>query len=263
MVAVPAAPKWAARSPSGANRHLRAIAVPMVFSTVTRERHANDSLPIQEKNHVETRGRVTETKRSKKALCSGYPALRFARSSTVAIPALPKGNVQGISTHPEREWNDEGDIDVRCHKHRRTMAFFRRRWTGIQEFLPDTSGTTAPRRGNTTWHGAGIVSTRPSPGTPGGIPQRRLACSGRYQRLPFARMVVAGTRTGGRGCTTTPFTKGGFTHVSLLFRKGWHARCTFTRLRYNKVVAWKQAIAAEPATFLHGAWQVGAHSCRG
>lgn len=31
-----------------------------------------------------------------------------------------------------------------------------------------------------------------------------------------------------------------------------NARCTFTRLRYNEVVAWRQAIAAEPNMFLPG-----------
>jgi hypothetical protein len=57
VVAVPAVPQGMARSPFGANRNLRVIAGPMVFFTVGGECHANKSLPIQEKNHVETRGK--------------------------------------------------------------------------------------------------------------------------------------------------------------------------------------------------------------
>jgi len=57
VVAISAVPKGAARSPFEANRNSRVIASPMVYFTVDRESHANNSLPIQEKNHVETRGK--------------------------------------------------------------------------------------------------------------------------------------------------------------------------------------------------------------
>jgi hypothetical protein len=158
----------------------------------------------------------------------------------------------------------------RRRQHRRAVVtppandgFFPRRWTGIQEFLPGTNGTTATWRGNTTWHGAGIVSTCPSPGIAGRYPSKA-------SRLLAQVTAIAIRKDGGwrnlRGwtrCTTTPLTTGGFTLVSLAVSKGMATRDA--RSLVSDTIRWlpgdRQLRPNQTCSFRGMA--VGAHSCRG
>jgi hypothetical protein len=125
------------------------------------------------------------------------------------------------------------------------------------------NGTTATWRGNTTWHGAGMVSTCPSPGIAGRYPSKA-------SRLLAQVTAIAIRKDGGRRdprgwtrCTTTPLTTGGFTLVSLAVSKGMATRDARSLVSDNEGGCLETGNCGRTSHVPSRGMAVGAHSCRG
>jgi hypothetical protein len=183
------------------------------------------------------------------------PALRKKQHG--CHPDASERKNAGISTRPERGGDDEGDIDVRWPHHRRTMAFS----TTMDGDSRIPSRYERYHRDVAWKHD--MARCRDSIDVP---------LTGHGRALSLKGFSPAGVGNGDRHSQGWWLAQparvdemhddaahDGRIHARLpccLERDG-NARCTFTRFRYTKVVAWRQAIAAEPATFLRGAWRSG------